>query len=192
MSASLDGRIHLEPGHRAVGESVAARVKTAAGKREAVKVECSDYDGVRYKVEMPDKDTLCVSLFVRNFDEIKTSVGDKYFSNLYPGLAETPEPGFSLTVKVPLDRLPDGAMDAGAPAAPPTPASRLRARSSSCARSSCRARSPSSGALLLICASCALLLPRLLLVVSQAPVFALPCARPPARPDSQAPGPQTR
>ena len=132
MSASLDGRIHLEPGHRAVGESVAARVKTAAGKREAVKVECSDYDGVRYKVEMPDKDTLCVSLFVRNFDEIKTSVGDKYFSNLYPGLADTPEPGFSLTVKVPLDRLPDGAMDAGAlgsPLLPPScPASSAAAR----------------------------------------------------------------
>jgi len=102
MSASLDGRIHLEPGHRAVGESIATRVQSAAGQREAVKVEASDYDGVRYKVEMPDKDTLNVSLYVRCFHEIKDAVGDKYFRELYPGMLDTPEPGYSLTVRVPL------------------------------------------------------------------------------------------
>mmetsp|Transcript_17748 Transcript_17748/g.44632 ORF Transcript_17748/g.44632 Transcript_17748/m.44632 type:complete len:314 (-) Transcript_17748:433-1374(-) len=114
MSASLDGRIHLEPGHRAVGESVAARVKTAAGKREAVKVECSDFDGVRYKVEMPDKDTLCVSIFVRNFPEIKDLVGDKYFQELYKGMCSTPEPGYSLTLKIPLNSSPDNNVEADA------------------------------------------------------------------------------
>jgi len=108
MSSSLDGRIHLEPGHRAVGESVAARVQSAAGQREAVKVECSDYDGSMYKVEMPDKDTLCVSLYVRCYNEIKDAVGEKYFKELYPGMTAAPEPGYSLTVQLPLS---DGQID---------------------------------------------------------------------------------
>ena len=115
MTSSLDGRIHLEPGHRAVGESVAARLNTAAGKREAVKVECSDFDGVKYRVEMlDDKDTLSVSLATRNFAEIKDAVGEKYFLDKYPGMMAQPEDGYSITVKIALSTLPDGGVDAGA------------------------------------------------------------------------------
>lgn len=117
MLATLDGRIHLEPGHRTIAESIAARVKVEAGtrEREAVKVECSDFDGVRYKVDMPDKDTLCVSLFVRNFSDIKNAVGEQYFQNLYPALSPTPDPMYSLTVKIDLKKVDDGTLDAGAP-----------------------------------------------------------------------------
>ena len=119
MTSSLDGRIHIEPGHRAVGESIAARLNTPAAKRESMKVECSDFDGVRYKVEMmDDKDTLSVSLAVRNFAEIKDAVGEKYFTDKYPGTMAQPEPGYALTIKVALSKLPDGAVDAGA-ASPP-------------------------------------------------------------------------
>lgn len=113
MTSSFDGRIHLEPGHRAVAETVAARLKASAGKRESVKVECSDFDGVRYRVEtMDDKDTLCLSLAVRNFAEIKDAVGEKYFLDKYPGMTQ-PEAGFSLTVKVSLTKLPNGSVDTG-------------------------------------------------------------------------------
>uniref|UniRef100_A0A7S3ABG9 Arp2/3 complex 34 kDa subunit n=1 Tax=Haptolina ericina TaxID=156174 RepID=A0A7S3ABG9_9EUKA len=115
MTSSLDGRIHLEPGHRAVGESVAARLNTAAGKREAVKVECSDFDGVKYRVEMlDDKDTLSVSLATRNFAEIKDAVGEKYFLDKYPAMMAQPEDGYSITVKIALSTLPDGGVDAEA------------------------------------------------------------------------------
>mmetsp|Transcript_19589 Transcript_19589/g.33342 ORF Transcript_19589/g.33342 Transcript_19589/m.33342 type:complete len:310 (-) Transcript_19589:104-1033(-) len=109
---SFDGRIHLEAGHRVVGESVAARIKAAPGRRgEAVKVECSDFDGVRYKVEMPDQNSLSVSIYVRCFAEIVAEVGEKYFEDMYPGLLVAADAGYSLTVRVGLDSLPAGSED---------------------------------------------------------------------------------
>lgn len=113
--ASLDGRVQLEHAHRTVAESIGARVKVPADARELVpKVEVSDFDGVRYKVDMPERDTLRVSVFVRDFDAIKEAVGWKYFESLYPGLCPTPDLGYSLTVKVDLKGVDDGSVDAGA------------------------------------------------------------------------------
>ena len=42
--------IHLEPGHRVVGETIAARLNAPPDKREAVDVRAADFDDVQYHV----------------------------------------------------------------------------------------------------------------------------------------------
>ena len=96
--------IHLEPGHRIVGETVAARIN-AERHEEAVDVRAADFDHVEYHVTInPDERTLMkVSVKVPAFDEVKAAVGDAYFSDLYGGmLAPAAEQGFSLTLNVDL------------------------------------------------------------------------------------------
>jgi actin related protein 2/3 complex subunit 2 len=96
--------IHLEHGHRIVGETVAARIN-AERHEEAVDVRAADFDHVEYHVTInPDERTLMkVSVKVPAFDEVKAAVGDAYFSGLYGGmLAPAAEQGFSLTLNVDL------------------------------------------------------------------------------------------
>ena len=82
-----------------------------ADKREAVDVKADDFDGVSFYVcVIPEqKEVLRVSLFAPCFAEIKDSVGDAYFAELYAfaGVSlEAPQPGYSITVAVNLDACP--------------------------------------------------------------------------------------
>lgn len=103
--------IHLEPGHRIVAETLAARFHAAPDKREAVDVTCADF-GCQYYVcaAQEEKHILRVSLWLRCFDEIRDMVGERYFQELYPGMLEpTPRPNYKITIAVNLDQLPPDA-----------------------------------------------------------------------------------
>ena len=74
--------IHLEPGHRVVGETIAARFNAPADKREAVDVRAADLDDVQYHVQVApeDRSVMHIHMWCRNFNEISEAVGDQYFS----------------------------------------------------------------------------------------------------------------
>jgi len=100
--------IHLEPGHRIVAETLAARFHAPPDKREAVDVTCSDF-GCQYYVcvAQEEKHILRVSLWLRCFEEIRDMVGANYFQEMYAGMLEpTPRQNFKLTLAVNLDALP--------------------------------------------------------------------------------------
>lgn len=108
-SDSHAGRIHLEPSHRVVAETVAARVHSNPDQREAVDVKCDDFDGATYYVSVApeEKNILRVSLYVNNYKEIVDAVGGGHFQALYSGMiSPNPVPGYSLTLVVDLDQLP--------------------------------------------------------------------------------------
>jgi len=102
--------IHLEPGHRIVAETVAARIHSTPDKREAVDVRCSDFGSQYYVSALPEeKQMLRVSLWVANFQQIKDLVGESFFSKQYSEegtCLESPQQGYSLTVAVNLDEIP--------------------------------------------------------------------------------------
>jgi len=113
MSASdgTGGRIHIEPAHRVVYETVRARIFADPAEREAVDVRSDDFDGVTYYVSvLPEqKNVLRVSLFAPAFAELKEAVGEKFFADMYTAVGavvEAPQQGYSLTVAVDLDTLP--------------------------------------------------------------------------------------
>ena len=111
--------IHLEPGHRIVAETLAARFHAPPDKREAVDVTCSDF-GCQYYVcvQQEEKHILRVSLWLRCYDEIRDMVGEKYFQDLYAGMLEPmPRQNFKITLAVNLDQLPPDAEGKGALAA---------------------------------------------------------------------------
>ena len=98
--------IHLEPGHRIVAETIAARVHSPPEKREAVDVRCSDFGAQYYVSVQPEqKNIMRVSLWLHCYDEVKDLVGERFFQEMYPGL-ESPQQGYSLTLAVDLDMLP--------------------------------------------------------------------------------------
>jgi len=100
--------IHLEPGHRVIGETIAARLNAPADKREAVDVRAADFDDVQYHVQVApeDRNTMHVHVWVRGFKEINDAVGDEYFQELYPGMLAKPAKGYSLSLAVNLDTVP--------------------------------------------------------------------------------------
>jgi len=100
--------IHLEPGHRIVGETIAARLNAPADKREAVDVRAADFDEVQYHVQVApeDRSVMHVHIWVRAFSEINDAVGDEYFQQLYPGMLAKPAKGYSLSLAVNLDTVP--------------------------------------------------------------------------------------
>jgi len=108
--------IHLEPGHRIVAETVAARIHSAPDKREAVDVRCSDFGAQYYVSVQPDeKHMVRVSLWLRCFDEVMEAVGDRWFQEFYPGMVETPpQAGYKLTLAINLDSLPADSEGRGA------------------------------------------------------------------------------
>ena len=111
MSGTGDefGRIHIEPAHRVVAETVRARVYSDAEHREAVDVKADDFDRVTYYVCVApeQKEVLRVSLFVPCWATIREAIGDEYFSALYAevgaAVEATPQPMYSLTVAIDLD-----------------------------------------------------------------------------------------
>jgi actin related protein 2/3 complex subunit 2 len=104
------GRIHLEVGHRVVAEFVSARLYSPPDKREAVQVKCNDFDNTKYSAEtkVDATNVLLVSFYTECFEEVKEAVGMGYFDELYAGMIQPqPEFGFSITLAVDLDRVPD-------------------------------------------------------------------------------------
>jgi len=101
--------IHLEPGHRVIGETIAARLNAPADKREAVDVRAADFDDVQYHVQVApeDRNVMHIHIWVRDFAAIQESVGDEYFQELYPGMLAKPAKGFSVSLAVNLDTVPD-------------------------------------------------------------------------------------
>lgn len=101
--------IHLEPGHRVVGETIAARFNAAADKREAVDVRAADLDDVQYHVQVApeDRNLMHIHVWVRNFKEIEEQVGEQYFQELYPGMLAKPAKGYSISLAVNLDTIPE-------------------------------------------------------------------------------------
>eukprot|EP00321_Phaeocystis_globosa_P000598 CAMPEP_0118828194 /NCGR_PEP_ID=MMETSP1162-20130426/17052_1 /TAXON_ID=33656 /ORGANISM="Phaeocystis Sp, Strain CCMP2710" /LENGTH=309 /DNA_ID=CAMNT_0006759137 /DNA_START=28 /DNA_END=957 /DNA_ORIENTATION=- len=102
--------IHLEPGHRVVGETIAARFNAPADKREAVDVRAADFDDVQYHVQVApeDRNTMHIHVWVRNFKEIEEQVGEQYFQEVYPGmLAKPAAKGYSISLTVNLDTIPE-------------------------------------------------------------------------------------
>ena len=108
--------IHLEPGHRVVGETIAARLNAPPDKREAVDVRAADFDDVQYHVQVApeDRNTMHVHVWVRGFKEINDAVGDEYFQELYPGMLAKPAKGYSLSLAVNLDTVPTDKASRGA------------------------------------------------------------------------------
>ena len=99
--------IHLEPGHRIVAETVAARLHSAPDKREAVDVRCSDFGAQYYvSVQPEEKHILRVSLWLRCFEEIVDAVGQGWLQDFYAGMVEAPQAGYKLTLAINLDSLP--------------------------------------------------------------------------------------
>lgn len=111
--------IHLEPGHRVVGETIAARFNAPAEKREAVDVRAADLDDVQYHVQVApeDRNLMHIHVWVRNFKEIEEQVGEQYFQELYPGMLAKPAKGYSISLAVNLDTIPEEKTARGAPAA---------------------------------------------------------------------------
>eukprot|EP00908_Phaeocystis_cordata_P027320 Transcript_9875.p2 GENE.Transcript_9875~~Transcript_9875.p2 ORF type:complete len:309 (-),score=149.69 Transcript_9875:156-1082(-) len=101
--------IHLEPGHRVVGETIAARFNAPADKREAVDVRAADLDDVQYHVQVApeDRSVMHIHMWCRNFNEISEAVGDQYFEELYPGMLAKPAKGYSISLAVNLDSIPE-------------------------------------------------------------------------------------
>jgi len=101
--------IHLEPGHRVVGETIAARFNAPADKREAVDVRAADLDDVQYHVQVApeDRNLMHIHVWVRNFKEIEEQVGEQYFQELYPGMLAKPAKGYSISLAVNLDTIPE-------------------------------------------------------------------------------------
>mmetsp|Transcript_19598 Transcript_19598/g.64815 ORF Transcript_19598/g.64815 Transcript_19598/m.64815 type:complete len:310 (+) Transcript_19598:40-969(+) len=100
--------LHLEPGHRIMAEALAARIHAPPDRREAVDVRCSDF-GVQYYLCVPpeQQNVLKLSVWVRCFAEVVEGVGEAFFAEqLYPGMVQPPEPGYSLTLALDLDALP--------------------------------------------------------------------------------------
>ena len=102
------GRIHIEPAHRVVAETVRARVYADVDHREAVDVKCDDFDRVTFYicVAPEQKEVMRVSLFAPCYAAIESAIGDAYFRDLYAevgAVLEPPQPGYSLTVAVNLD-----------------------------------------------------------------------------------------
>ena len=113
--------IHLEPGHRIVAETIAARIHSPAEKREAVDVRCSDFGAQYYVSVSPEqKNIMRVSLWLHCYDEVKDLVGERFFQEMYPGL-EAPQQGYSLTLAVDLDMLPPDTAARGVHGPPPAP-----------------------------------------------------------------------
>ena len=112
--------IHLEPGHRVVGETIAARFNAPADKREAVDVRAADLDDVQYHVQVApeDRNLMHIHVWVRNFKEIEEQVGEQYFQELYPGMLAKPAKGYSISLAVNLDTIPEDKNARGAPPAP--------------------------------------------------------------------------
>ena len=101
--------IHLEPGHRVVGETIAARFNAPVDKREAVDVRAADLDDVQYHVQVApeDRNLMHIHVWVRNFQEIEEQVGEQYFQELYPGMLAKPAKGYSISLAVNLDTIPE-------------------------------------------------------------------------------------
>jgi hypothetical protein len=102
------GRIHIEPAHRVVAETVRARVYADYDHREAVDVKCDDFDRVTFYicVAPEQKEVMRVSLFAPCYATIESAVGEAYFRDLYAevgAVLEPAQPGYSLTVAVNLD-----------------------------------------------------------------------------------------
>ena len=109
--------IHLEPGHRVVGETIAARFNAPADKREAVDVRAADFDDVQYHVQVApeDRNLMHIHVWVRNFKEIEEQVGEQYFQEVYPGmLAKPAAKGYSISLAVNLDTIPEDQTARGA------------------------------------------------------------------------------
>jgi actin related protein 2/3 complex subunit 2 len=104
--------IHLEPGHRVVGETIAARFNAAPDKREAVDVRAADLDDVQYHIQVQpeDRSVMHIHMWVRNFNEINEAVGDGYFKDLYPGMLTKPAKGYSISLAINLDTVPTDKM----------------------------------------------------------------------------------
>jgi actin related protein 2/3 complex subunit 2 len=100
--------LQLEPGHRIVATVVAERMSAPAEARESVDVRCSDFGALYHVSVLPDeRHLLRVSVSVLCFEEVEAVVGRGYFAELYGGMLEaTPEPGYSLTLCLNLDQLP--------------------------------------------------------------------------------------
>mmetsp|Transcript_67089 Transcript_67089/g.132959 ORF Transcript_67089/g.132959 Transcript_67089/m.132959 type:complete len:324 (-) Transcript_67089:299-1270(-) len=110
-SDGTGGRIHLEPGHRVIAETVRARVNAEPSMREACDVKADDFDGVSIYVNVKpeQKDMMYVSIFAPCFAEIKDAVGDQYFADLYAphGTVDSaPQPGYNQTFVFDLNQLP--------------------------------------------------------------------------------------
>jgi len=110
-SDGTGGRIHLEPGHRVIAETVGARVRAEPDMREACDVKADDFDGVSIyiNVKPEQKDMMYVSIQVPCFADIKDAVGDRYFDELYAphGKVDQPaQPGYNLTFLFDLNQLP--------------------------------------------------------------------------------------
>ena len=115
--------IHLEPGHRVVGETIAARFNAPADKREAVDVRAADFDDVQYHVQVApeDRNTMHIHVWVRNFKEIEEQVGEQYFQEVYPGMLAKAAKGYSISLTVNLDTIPEDQTARGARPLLPTP-----------------------------------------------------------------------
>jgi actin related protein 2/3 complex subunit 2 len=110
--------LQLEPGHRIVAAAVAERMAAPAEARESIDVRCSDFGALYHVCALPDtRHLLRVSAALECFEEVEAAVGRGYFAELYGGMLEaTPEPGYSLTLALDLDHLPEDEARARAPA----------------------------------------------------------------------------
>eukprot|EP00962_Isochrysis_galbana_P009250 scaffold2591_cov84-Isochrysis_galbana.AAC.1 len=100
--------LQLEPGHRIVAAAVAERMAAPAETRESIDVCCSDFGALYHVSALPEqRHVLRISAVLECFQEVEAAVGRGYFAKLYGEMLEaTPEPGYSLTLALNLDQLP--------------------------------------------------------------------------------------
>ena len=104
--------ILLEINNRVLEEQLSQRFRNAlaGNKPENVDVTLSDFDGVLYHISNPDGDKtkLQISISLKFYQELQSHGADELVRQIYgPLLAETPEDGDSVSVRLDLENIAD-------------------------------------------------------------------------------------
>lgn len=102
--------IFLETGHPILEETLNAKLEPGA-KQEPVDIRLSDFDDAQYRifVSPEERNIISLSISLRSLAELKANGTQALLDSEYAGLiADEPESGFDLTIKVDVDNLPAG------------------------------------------------------------------------------------
>lgn len=102
--------IFLETGHPILAETLNAKLEPGA-KQEPVDIRLSDFDDAQYRifVSPEERNIISLSISLRSLSELKENGTQALLDSEYAGLvADEPESGFDLTIKVDVDNMPCG------------------------------------------------------------------------------------
>lgn len=103
--------ILLEINNRIVEETLTSRIQNVleGNKPESVNVVTADFDGVLYQIINPngDKGKIKVSVMLKFFKELQEHGADSVLKREYGDLLTDPEPGYSVSIVIDLEKLPE-------------------------------------------------------------------------------------